>query len=89
MPWRDPLKVGFDVTKTNLYKQHYIFHCFVQCLIDLFLVLSCIWESFGEYFTKQCFIFRFSYDKRKKKKRTTDEFFQGQSNLAIYLSRKY
>lgn len=38
---------------------------------------SAIWEAFGECFTRQAFIFVFSYNMKKKEKRMIVEFFPG------------
>lgn len=67
--------------------------------MDLFSVLSGIWESFEDCFTKQCFVLvffffffhflDFSYDKRKKKKGRLMNLFLDQAKLAICLSQKY
>jgi exonuclease III len=67
-----------------------IFHCFVDCsrLIPLFQNLRSVVSLFKEKFSKQLFIFGFSYRKNKKKKGKLLNFLFGQAKMAIYLSRR-
>lgn len=67
-----------------------IYHCFMECfrLGPLFSMLSVMFLSLGTVFTKQGFIFGFTYNRMQRSKCQLINFIIGQAKLAVYLSRK-